>query len=99
MIDHLNSLKEEISLAQNHNGISGTAKYWVYEDMIKRIESALRKCRIDLDLITKEIYFSNEPSGDKALNGNVDKVNSNYKSTATIIECSLISEAKNYCLN
>jgi hypothetical protein len=78
IIQHLQTLREEVALAQHHDGITGTSKYWVHEDVVKRLQSAMDRCRKDHEFLTKSMYFT-DSSDEVLLIGN----NRDYQKSIT----------------
>lgn len=56
-------LREEVALVQHHDGITGTSKYWVHDDVVKRIQGAIDRCRKDIEFLSKLLYFNEEEEG------------------------------------
>ena len=38
--------------------MTGTSKYWVHEDVMKRLKLAAEACKKDYEFVTKAIYFN-----------------------------------------
>lgn len=98
MLKDIQLLREEVSLAQHHDGITGTSKYWVHDDILRRLRERVEACAKNLQTITQLIYVKSFVNSEKVLSGQGRFRTFRQLENVNVIECSLFSESKQKCI-